>query len=129
MDIAWFDQNGGNGQVLQVMKYKRSLIPTALFDSLGCMQALNEDSQAVQNAISERLGIFVRNVTTCIAGLIVGKYFKAVNNRKGSNEQHLFLAAFTKGWDMALVIVAMLPLLIAVGLAVSVVTSRLQVSI
>jgi hypothetical protein len=37
------------------------------------LQGLNEESDAFQNAISERLGNFTRNLTTCIAGLIVGK--------------------------------------------------------
>lgn len=36
-------------------------------------QGLNEDSLAFQNAVSERFGNFLRNLTTCIAGLIVGK--------------------------------------------------------
>jgi hypothetical protein len=38
-----------------------------------------------------------------------------------------FDAAFWKGWDMALVIVATMPFLVGVGMAVSVVTGRLKV--
>ena len=38
------------------------------------------------------------------------------------------LAAFWRGWDMALVIVATMPFLVGVGMAISMVTGRLKVT-
>lgn len=51
------------------------------------LQGLNEDSLAFQNAISERLGNFVRNVTTCVAGLIVGKFSACIVLLKAKPKQ------------------------------------------
>jgi hypothetical protein len=95
-------------------------------------QALNEDSLAYQNAISERLGTFVRNMTTFVAGLIVGELvFKRTTYSDILKHVHssfdVCLPALVRGWEMALVIVAMMPLLVGVGVAVSLATARLQV--
>jgi hypothetical protein len=40
---------------------------------------------------------------------------------------YLVFAAFYRGWDMAFVIVATLPFLVGVGMAISVVTGKLKV--
>ncbi|KAF5834437.1 P-loop containing nucleoside triphosphate hydrolase protein [Dunaliella salina] len=60
------------------------------------LQGLNADSADVQTAISEKAAYFVQHLTTFVAGIIV---------------------ALTVGWDMALVMIGMLPL-IAIAAAI-----------
>lgn len=66
----------------------------------GLMQGLNEDSVAVQNAISEKVGTFLRCVVTFVGGLAV---------------------AFWASWDVALVMLGAMPFIVGarrMGLAV-----------
>lgn len=60
----------------------------------GLLQGLNEDSLAVKDAMSDKVGVFLQHMTTFIVGFIV---------------------AFTRGWDMTLVLVGCLPFLAAIG--------------
>jgi ATP-binding cassette subfamily B (MDR/TAP) protein 1 len=60
----------------------------------GLLQGLNEDSLAVQQAISDKMGAFLQHITTFVVGYIV---------------------AFWRGWDMTLVMVGCLPFLAAAG--------------
>eukprot|EP00198_Chlamydomonas_reinhardtii_P007814 XP_001697151.1 MDR-like ABC transporter [Chlamydomonas reinhardtii] len=60
----------------------------------GLVQGLNEDSIDVQNAISEKLGAFLHHSATFVVGLVIG---------------------FTKGWEMALVMVGCMPFTAAIG--------------
>jgi ABC-type multidrug transport system fused ATPase/permease subunit len=60
----------------------------------GLLQGLNEDSLAVQQAISDKAGLFLQHITTFVVGYIV---------------------AFWRGWDMTLVMVGCLPFLAAAG--------------
>jgi ABC-type multidrug transport system fused ATPase/permease subunit len=62
------------------------------------LQGLNDDSAAVQAAISEKVAHFVQHMTTATAGIIV---------------------AFVGGWDMTLVMVGVLPFLAAVGMTLA----------
>jgi ATP-binding cassette subfamily B (MDR/TAP) protein 1 len=62
------------------------------------LQGLNDDSAAVQAAISEKVAHFVQHMTTAVAGIIV---------------------AFVGGWDMTLVMVGVLPFLAAVGMTLA----------
>eukprot|EP00882_Tetradesmus_deserticola_P007854 GHRQ01008267.1.p1 GENE.GHRQ01008267.1~~GHRQ01008267.1.p1 ORF type:complete len:535 (+),score=185.88 GHRQ01008267.1:384-1988(+) len=72
-DIAFFDTQASTG---------------------GLLQGLNEDSLAVKEAMSEKVGVFLQHMTTFIVGFVV---------------------AFTRGWDMTLVLVGCLPFLAAIG--------------
>jgi ATP-binding cassette subfamily B (MDR/TAP) protein 1 len=60
----------------------------------GLLQGLNEDSLAVQQALSDKVGLFLQHMSTFITGYII---------------------AFVKGWDMTLVMVGCLPFLAGVG--------------
>ena len=60
----------------------------------GLLQGLNEDSLAVQQALSDKVGLFLQHMATFITGYII---------------------AFVKGWDMTLVMVGCLPFLAGVG--------------
>jgi ATP-binding cassette subfamily B (MDR/TAP) protein 1 len=68
------------------------LVPTHLPG--GLLQGLNEDSLAVQLAISDKMGAFLQHITTFVVGYII---------------------AFWRGWDMTLVMVGCLPFLAAAG--------------
>lgn len=58
------------------------------------LQGLGEDAVTLQSAISDSFCAFIRNMVTCITGLII---------------------AFARGWDMALVILATMPALVITG--------------
>ncbi|KIY93806.1 ATP-binding cassette, subfamily B(MDR/TAP), member 1 [Monoraphidium neglectum] len=60
----------------------------------GLLQGLNEDSLAIQAALSEKVGLCLQHMTTFIAG---------------------FVLSFIKGWDVTLVLCACLPFLAATG--------------
>eukprot|EP00775_Hariotina_reticulata_P008041 gene8041-8236_t len=60
----------------------------------GLLQGLSEDSLAIQQAIADKVGTFLQHFATFSAGFII---------------------AFTKGWDMTLVLVGCLPFLAGVG--------------
>ncbi len=45
--------------------------PNSHLLSGGLLQGLNEDSLAVQNAISEKLGAFIHHVTTFLTGYLI----------------------------------------------------------
>ena len=136
---AWFDVNGGIGKVLQVSNERWVSANNPWKADINnnpfiYLQGLNEDSISFQNAVSEKFGNFLRNITTCVAGLIVGKISSKDHHFSTSllfcfQPLTLFLscAAFYRGWDMAFVIVATLPFLVGVGMAISVVTGRLSV--
>jgi ABC-type multidrug transport system fused ATPase/permease subunit len=73
--------------------------PTCPFCTAGALlQGLNDDSAAVQAAISEKVAHFVQHMTTATAGIIV---------------------AFVGGWDMTLVMIGVLPFLAAVGMTLA----------
>lgn len=72
-DIAYFDTQASTGALLA---------------------GLNDDTQQVQAAVSEKVSHFIQHATTFIAGLVV---------------------AFVRGWDMALVMMGCLPFLAMVG--------------
>lgn len=40
-----------------------------------CLQGLNDDTAAFQASISDRLGLFVRNITTAVAAVIICESF------------------------------------------------------
>jgi ATP-binding cassette subfamily B (MDR/TAP) protein 1 len=71
------------------------------------LRSLNEDTAAYQQAVSEKLGIFIQHSTTFVVG---------------------FAVAFWRGWDMTLVLLACLPLLGAVGVALSKLSARIESS-
>jgi len=70
----------------------------AFFDvqasSGSLLQGLNEDSLAVQAAIGDKLALFMQHMTTFLVG---------------------YLVAFSKGWDMTLVMLGVLPFLAIIG--------------
>lgn len=72
-DIAYFDTSASTGALLA---------------------GLNDDTQQVQAAVSEKVAHFIQHTVTFLAGWIV---------------------AFVRGWDMALVMVGCLPFLATVG--------------
>jgi hypothetical protein len=71
----------------------------------GLLQGLNEDSAAVQEALSDKVGTFLQHMSTFLVGYII---------------------AFTKGWDMTLVMVGCLPFLAAVGAVLAKMTTSLN---
>lgn len=87
--IPWFDTLPTKGEVL-------------------LMCGIHDDASHYQGAISERLGAFVRNVSTTVAGLIV---------------------AFYQGWDLALVILAAIPFLMGVGAAMNMFAGSLAMKV
>jgi ATP-binding cassette subfamily B (MDR/TAP) protein 1 len=70
------------------------------FDTAGAggalLQGLNEDCNAVQAAIGDKLSLFVYMLAAAVAGIAI---------------------AFSKGWDMTLVLMALFPVLAATGAA------------
>lgn len=68
------------------------------------MQGLNEDCVTIQAAIGDRMGRTLFNLFTAIIGIIV---------------------AFTRGWDMTLVMLAVTPLLILAGWLISTFLAKL----
>ncbi|KAL0036182.1 hypothetical protein WJX79_007336 [Trebouxia sp. C0005] len=54
------------------------------------LNSLNEDTVTIQNAIGEKVGNFVHHMSACVVGLAI---------------------AFARGWDIALVILAGIPIL------------------
>ena len=71
----------------------------------GLLQGLNEDSAAVQEGISDKAGLFLQHLATFTVGYVI---------------------AFTKGWDMTLVMVGCLPFLAAVGAVLAKMTTSLN---
>jgi ATP-binding cassette subfamily B (MDR/TAP) protein 1 len=70
----------------------------------GLLQGLNEDSLAVQQAISDKMGIFLQHMSTFLVGYII---------------------AFWRGWDVTLVMVGCLPFLAGSGALLAKVTTSL----
>jgi ATP-binding cassette subfamily B (MDR/TAP) protein 1 len=70
----------------------------------GLLQGLNEDSLAVQQAISDKMGIFLQHMSTFIVGYII---------------------AFWRGWDVTLIMVGCLPFLAGAGALLAKVTTSL----
>ena len=68
------------------------------------MQGLNEDCITIQQAIGDRMGRTLFNLFTAIIGIIV---------------------AFTRGWDMTLVMLAITPLLIVAGFLIATLVAKL----
>jgi ATP-binding cassette subfamily B (MDR/TAP) protein 1 len=79
------------------------------FDTKGTsgllLQGLNEDCSTVQAAIGEKVSMFVFMMSTAISGIAI---------------------AFTRGWDMTLVLLSLLPVLAGTGFAISVLVTRLS---
>ena len=79
------------------------------FDTKGTsgvlLQGLNEDCSTVQAAIGEKVSMFVFMMSTAISGIVI---------------------AFTRGWDMTLVLLSLLPVLAGTGFAISVLVTRLS---
>ncbi|KAG7669217.1 hypothetical protein Ndes2526B_g05515 [Nannochloris sp. 'desiccata'] len=79
------------------------------FDTKGTsgllLQGLNEDCSTVQSAIGEKISMFVFMMSTAISGIAI---------------------AFTRGWDMTLVLLSLLPVLAGTGFAISVLVTRLS---
>ncbi|GAX85324.1 hypothetical protein CEUSTIGMA_g12741.t1 [Chlamydomonas eustigma] len=69
----------------------------------GVLQGLNQDSGDVQSAISDKLGQLIKSVATFFTG---------------------FILAFTRGWDMTLVMLGCIPLMGVMGAFMSRTTSR-----
>ena len=69
------------------------------------MQGLNEDALDVQTGISEKTGHFIRMVSMFIFG---------------------FGVAFYRGWDMALVMLGLLPFLAAIAAVLGKRTSKMM---
>ncbi|EFN58606.1 hypothetical protein CHLNCDRAFT_34209 [Chlorella variabilis] len=67
------------------------------------LQGLNEDCQTIQLAIGDKVGHVIFNLTTAVVGIII---------------------AFTKGWDMTLVMLAVTPFLAGMGFMISVFMAR-----
>lgn len=89
---------------------------------------LNEEGLCFFNAISERLGSVIRNLTTCFAGLVVGEYIFCDDAILYWIYILNFVAAFYRGWEMAFVLSATIPLLIGVGGLISILHTRIKVS-
>ncbi|KFM27090.1 ABC transporter B family member 4 [Auxenochlorella protothecoides] len=68
------------------------------------MQGLNEDCITIQSAIGDRMGRTLFNLFTAIIGIIV---------------------AFTRGWSMTLVMLAVTPLLMIAGFLIATLVARL----
>jgi ATP-binding cassette subfamily B (MDR/TAP) protein 1 len=79
------------------------------FDTKGTsgllLQGLNEDCSTVQAAVGEKVSMFVFMMSTAISGIAI---------------------AFTRGWDMTLVLLSLLPVLAGTGFAISVLVTRLS---
>jgi ATP-binding cassette, subfamily B (MDR/TAP), member 1 len=79
------------------------------FDTKGTsgvlLQGLNEDCSTVQAAIGEKVSMFVFMMSTAVSGIAI---------------------AFTRGWDMTLVLLSLLPVLAGTGFAISVLVTRLS---
>ena len=134
---------GSSGEVLQVGRpFCAECQPRAthcsvqlikIVKTLYSMQGLNDDVCVFQTAISERLGNFCRNMTTTVAGLIIGESCLPGSAPAGVNwpKQKVMIvplfAAFAKGWELTLVIMATLPALAAVGMSVSIASTKFQV--
>ncbi|GAB4820940.1 hypothetical protein N2152v2_007986 [Parachlorella kessleri] len=67
------------------------------------LQGLNEDCITVQQGIGEKVGLTIFNLTTAVSGIVI---------------------AFTRGWDMTLVMLSVLPLLAGLGYFMSVFMGR-----
>lgn len=101
----------GNRQTNRLReRYLRAVLrqDVAFFDveatSGGLLQGLNEDSMAIQQGISDKVGAFLQHFVTFLVGYII---------------------SFTKGWDMTLVMVACLPFLAGTALLLSKLTTML----
>jgi ATP-binding cassette, subfamily B (MDR/TAP), member 1 len=82
-DVAYFDRDATTGKLLQ---------------------GLNEDTITLQNAISEKVGMFLHNFFTFVVGIAI---------------------AFWRGWDLTLIILAMTPVLGLAGALISILGSKL----
>lgn len=71
------------------------------------LMGLNEQTLAYQLAISEKVGSFLHNVGTFVIGMAI---------------------AFWRGWDLTLIILAMVPILACVGAAIAIMGSKLTKS-
>ncbi|KAL4457545.1 hypothetical protein ABPG75_012410 [Micractinium tetrahymenae] len=76
-DVGYFDTTATSGRLLQ---------------------GLNEDCQTIQQAIGDKVGMTVFNLSTALVGIII---------------------AFSRGWDMTLVMLAVTPFLAVMGFMVS----------
>lgn len=106
-------------------------------DTPCAQQGLTDEVEAFKTSISTRLGMFVRNVSTAIAALIVCKCRGRATTQAHKSHTQLaplfpclmFLApAFVRGWQLTLIIVATMPALMIVSMGVSVFTKKLQVN-
>lgn len=101
-------------------------------------QGLNADVQSYQAAISERLGSFIHNLFMFGAGIGVGELIIllllsthrprracTVICQPESKRCHA-IAAFWRGWDLALVVLATLPVLVVASAVIGVFLGRMQ---
>ena len=81
----------------------------AYFDTVGTsgmlLQGLTDDCQKVQKAIGEKISMFLFFMSTAISGIVI---------------------AFTKGWDMTLVLLAFMPVLVITGYFASSALARIN---
>mmetsp|Transcript_13373 Transcript_13373/g.23679 ORF Transcript_13373/g.23679 Transcript_13373/m.23679 type:complete len:1466 (-) Transcript_13373:839-5236(-) len=101
MDVALWTWSGNRQTSRLNQKYLRSILnqDIAFFDTSktgtgGLLQGLNQDSVDVQMAISEKVGQLLKHTSTFIAGFVI---------------------AFTKGWDMTLVMIGCVPFMMVIG--------------
>eukprot|EP00889_Picochlorum_renovo_P000110 jgi/Picre1/27140/NNA_000109.t1 len=86
-DIEYFDTEGTSGFLLQ---------------------GLNEDCNAIQKGIGEKVAMFLFFMATCLSGIII---------------------AFVRGWSMTLVILSLLPILGVAGFLLTYVTGKLTTTL
>ncbi|KAI8112886.1 hypothetical protein M9434_004206 [Picochlorum sp. BPE23] len=92
-------------------KYLRKVLgqDIAYFDTSGTsgvlLQGLTDDCQKVQKAVGEKLSMFLFFMSTAISGIVI---------------------AFTKGWDMTLVMLAFMPVLVITGYFASSAVARIN---
>lgn len=103
------------------------------------MQGLNEDSNAIQTATGEKVGQFIHHLATFIGGIAIGaapcpfvlclhQLISKTPICYGPYPEHFVScrAAFWKGWKLTLVMISVLPLLAACGLAFGTLMGRLS---
>ncbi|KAL3685412.1 hypothetical protein R1sor_003434 [Riccia sorocarpa] len=78
-----------------ILRHDQGFFDTAGADTAEVVSSVTTDTLTIQDAISEKMGIFVANLTTFIGGYVVGFYMV---------------------WKIALILVAFSPLLVVPGI-------------
>lgn len=120
--------------------------------SMGAViRGLNEDTASFQDAVGDRMGNFCRNLSTTVAALVVCEphaweghdlrmrdfFFSFLRQITCSSSMHMLStstplrpppppAAFIRGWELTAVMTATMPALVAVSVACSVASKKLQ---